>query len=265
MFGLKKLFGNKTITKSLAEYDKIIELEEKRKKLVVEYGDDLPDEIAFTQRDMLISNIQDVAHIIEGEGGLENSAKDLNNKYYFNIQGTSPVIISPSDSSDIHSDREFTDKNGKNKVKCKRTDTEIISHRIEEITGLEEKFIELSSNNISYKAKGRLIALAEKKINKKITEFCELFKGNEQLLKEYIFSGLKGEDDHYHDINTMKERLNFAGLIYPYIKDSEFMEVGPKELMYVKADRLKYDSDSASKLLSRIKNKQYDFIVNESE
>ena len=68
--------------------------------------EDIPDEIAITQRDILINNFQTLAHAVDNEGGFVNSKKDLLKHYYFNMQGTKPVLLSHDD--DIFSSRNLT-------------------------------------------------------------------------------------------------------------------------------------------------------------
>jgi len=272
-----KLFGRSTTYKMKQEFFKILELEEKRLKIVKEYGNNLPQDIAVTQRDILRNNLLTLAKVVDSEGGFENPLEKMLKQEYFNIQGTKPQVhIIDFDEykyNDNFSRKEFS-LNGKDGVTtCERIDTGIFAGIITDMLKFEEKFINLRGPKIKQPIKNKLKYLAEQKIVKKVQEFANMFKGNEQLVKEYIFSGLKGEDGYWDDFDEFKLRLNFMGLLYyklgnpvwdggKYNKvSSEDFEIGTKKLVYIFSGKYL----ELKKLLSNINIKNMDFIICENQ
>jgi len=286
MFGsFKRLFEKKTTKKSRQEFFRILDLENKRLKIQAEYGEDLPEEIAVTQKEMLRNNVLTLARVVDSEGGFENSLKKMYAGYYFNIQGTKPQVhIYSLEENEAHSDpfshKTFyeTKGNEETSIKCDRIDTGVFAGIIEDMIKLEEKFMNLRSSKIKDSVKSKIIYLAEQKIVKKVQEFADMFKGNEQLIKEYVFSGLTGEDDHWHNYHEFKMRLHFIGLLYyklvHYKKtqdewdkglneypdaDSEDFEIGVKNLIFIHSER----NLKIKEFLELLNVKRHDFIVHE--
>jgi hypothetical protein len=244
---------SKILKKSLQEYIKLKELETKRLSIIEEYKDEVPEEIKTVQRDILRNNLLMLGKTVDLEGGFNN--KDLDKNIYFNIQGTKPSVQL---TNRYFSKVQLTDKYGKNEVICNGIDEDIFYSYCSEILNLNKKFMNLRSQKIKKRAKTRLRHLAEKKIVSKTIEFCKLFKGNEDLVQEFVFSDLTGENDHWHNFFTFEARLNILAALYPYIKDSEDFRIDRKEVIYIDAYRLR---SSLEDFLPRINNKKYDFIL----
>ena len=278
MFGIFKKLADtgknrKFLNKSFEEYKKILALEEKRLELQKKYG--TIDKTVQLQKEMIHNNFLTLARVVQDKGGFENTPDDMANFKYFNIQGTKPNIMMASeyghytdsawsqeagklDSAKIGT---FKAKDGSNQTFSHRVDFGIFWKETKELIELEEKFINLRHSKIKENIKTRLASKAEQKINQKVQKYSELFGENSKVIAEYIFSGLKGEDDHYHNIHSMKERLNAVGMLSQYIMDSKEYSLGPKELIYVFAESLKDKDSDILKLLERINNIKYDFVI----
>jgi hypothetical protein len=271
MFGLSKLFGgfnNSTTKKAKQEFFKILELEDKRLKMVKEYGDNLPEDVSITQKDILKNNLLTLAKVIDVDGGFDNPMKKMLKQEYFNIQGTKPQVHSVSYDKFKHNDN-FSHKDfpvitpqGTKTVTCDRIDTGAFATIVSEMLELSEKFMKLKSGKLKSTVRNKLVYLAEQKIVEKVQEFAERFVGNEQLVKEYIFSGLKGEDDHWHDYKEFKARLNFMGLLYYRISrgpinESTDFDIDIKKLIYIYSN----EDLQIEKILGLLDIKRHDFIV----
>ena len=261
MFGLMDKFKRAKHSSDIKkEYNKILKLEEKRISLCKEYKDSIPEEIEITQREILRNNFASLARLADDRDALINSISDISKGFYFNIQGTKPrLILSTYDLISGY----MNDKNYNNEIKMTRIDTRMFASVTDNLISLENVFTNLKSKKINQKAKDKIAILANQKIVKKIHSFCDQFKGNEQLFKNYIFSGMQGlnEDDHWHNYNLMKDRLNFIGLLSMNfnLEDSEEFSIGPKDLIYVYTNRL--FNLELNEFLSKIKTKKYDFIL----
>jgi len=265
MFGLIDKFKTAKYSSDIKkEYNKILKLEEKRLSLCEEYKEAIPKEIEITQREILRNNFASLGHLVDDRNALENSAADISRGFYFNIQGTKPRLILTTES--LSSDVIF-DKNYTNKITMTRIDTGIFAGITQDLVKLENTFINLRSSKINQKAKNKITFLAEQKMVKKIYLFCEQFKGNEQLFKNYIFSGMQGlnEDDHWHNYSLMLDRLNFIGLLSMNfdLSDSADFNIGPKDLVYV------YAGNSLNlelkEFLINIDTKKYDFVLTDQK
>ena len=265
MFGLFDKFKTaKHSNDILKEYVKILTLEEKRKKLQVEYGDDAPVEIAQTQRDILKNNLLNLSHLAVDKEALPYSDSALDNGVYFNIQGSKPKVnITHLDLSS----REIADKTGVHKSLMKRTDSGLFSGLTNDLLKIETVFMTLKHKKIKQSVKNFLASKAEAKMVRKIHEFCDNFKGNEQLFKNYIFSGIDGlnEDDHWHNYDLMRARLNIIGLITIEgdFTNSEKFDIAPKELIHIDDANNNLDIELEAFLLL-IDTKIYDFVICES-
>jgi len=256
MINFFKSFGKKqkTLNKIRKEFDNIVELNNKRIDFIEKYGED-DSEVTRTQKEILVNNLAMLGKTADIEGGFENDEDNLKDGIYFNIQGTKPSVLI--------TETEFVSCNLKSKDKIYKTymsriDEGIFYRKYLDVFDLASKFLEINSSNLNRKAKDRLHNLAEKKMAKEIIKFSEFFKGNEDLIKDFIFSGLKGEDDHWHNIHQMKQRLNIASALRPYINNPDILKIGVKEVVYIYAPRIGLDT---SKLLERINNKNTDFVI----
>jgi len=283
----KKLFEKSTTKKSRQEFFRILELEKKRQALEKEYGSDLPEDIATTQKEMLRNNMITLAKVVDSEGGFLNPMKNILQFEYFNIQGTMPQVhVYSFKDNEAHSDPFshnvfFETKDVKETATvCDRIDTGAFAGIINDLLKLEEKFMSLKSSRIKTSVKNKLASIAEKKIIDKVNEFVKYFKGNEQLVKEYVFSGLTGEDDHWHNYNEFRQRLNFMGLLYYKlvkgklsqdewdkgpknlpIADADDFDIGVKRLVFIHSEK----NLLIEKILKRMDIKTTDFIVHEPE
>lgn len=243
---VKSLINSKLLnkTKLKKEFEKLVKLEEKRLKLENEY-DSIPIEISGTQKDILRNNLKMIAKTADLEGVFLNTKKDYIHNKWFNIQGTKPQII------------QVEDLYLRNQLSI---NTELYAACTEDLILLEEKIL-YNNFKISNKKNNLIKKFTEKKLIKKITKFSNIFKGNEQLVKEFVFSGLTGEDDHWHNFQEMKFRLNFICLLIHLdlsLKNSEEIDIDTKKPIYIDINK---QYDTIIDFLSRFKQNKYDFIV----
>jgi len=245
------------------EYKKILKLEEKRMSLCEEHWGSIPKEITITQRDILRNNFISLGYLVDNYNALENSEKDISKGFYFNIQGTKPRLFLTTYELSLE---YMTDKNYDNKSKVTRIDIGECTNAIKKLIKIEDAFINLSNKKINQKMKNTITFLAKKKITRKINSFCDQFKGNEHLFKDYIYTGMKGsnKDECWDNYSLMLKKLNFIGLLSmnSVLLDHEEFNIGPKDIIYVYACNAEETLNlELEDFLASIKTKKYDFIL----
>jgi len=251
----------KLLNNSKAEYDKLIMLEQKRQGIVKEYGDDIPDEYkeyVQTQKEMIQNNFLMLAKTVDIEGGFKNSEEMMKKGIYFNMQGTKPSIILTTEE---YGSKDFTDAGNGSNITSSRLDEGITYAFKTEIMELSKKFLAIKPGKLKSDVRNALHSKAEKLIAKKTIDFCKVFGDNAPVIQEYIFSGLQGENDHYHNIYEFEERLNIIGGLYYILKDMSF-DIGPKEVVFIYCPK---SIDLVHNLLSKINNRKYDFILGKGD
>lgn len=233
------------------EFNKILTLETKRLAIIDEYKDEMPKEVITTQKDILRNNLLMLAKTVDIKGGFKNTENDIKKGIYFNIQGTKPQVYILDGIISMYSCCE---------IEHLLLDEYSNYSLSDESFDIIKAFLNLKSKKIRKSIKQKLELLAEKKIQKETIKFSQLFKGNEDLVQEYIFSDLQGENDHWHDFISFNKRLNILKGLYPYIKDSEDFDIKEKKVIFIHAPVLKH---SLNKFLKRINNKKYDFIISQ--
>jgi hypothetical protein len=263
----KKLFNKMTKNTPLdnvhKEFKKLTELSTKFELVTKDYDrDEYKDEIK-TQKSILLNNFQTLGYVHNSLGYPKNP---LNNSDFLSIQGTPANVFSVTQNINVDVRNSMADT-FLNKEAGSTTYTFNLSE-VEELKSdmlkLEIKFLDLKAKRIiKPKALLKLAAVAQRKLDNKINNFCELFTGNEDLMKNFIFSNLNGETDHYHNIYEMIERLDFAGFLYSQLKmTNQNFTFGQKALIYI--DTSKHDFKNKieiEKLLKEFKQYRYDFIV----
>ena len=246
----------KTLNKIRKDFDNIVRLNDKRIELIMKYDDESETpELTKTQKEILLNNLAMLGKTADIAGGFKNTDADIENGIYFNIQGTSPRVIA---SDVLLSSCSLVSKDKIHKTYLNRMDEDIFYIRYLETFNIVSKFLEIKSNKLNRKGKNLIHRLAEEKMKQEIIKFSKFFKGNEQLIQEFIFSGLEGEDDHWRNVYTMKDRLNLASGLRPYINNPDILKIGMKEVIYIYAPK---NGNVVLKLLNRINNKNKDFIV----
>jgi len=246
----------KTLNKIRKDFDNIVQLNDKRIELIMKYDNesDAP-ELTKTQKEILLNNLAILGKTADIAGGFKNTDNNIEKGIYFNIQGTSPRVIA---SDMLLSSCSLASKDKVHKTYLNRIDEGIFYTQYLETFNITSKFLEIKSNKLNRKGKNLIHKLAEEKMKQEIIKFSKFFKGNEQLIQEFIFSGLEGEDDHWHNVYTMKDRLNIVSGLRPYIDNPDILKIGMKEVIYIYAPK---NGNVLLKLLNRINNKNKDFVV----
>jgi len=246
----------KTLNKIRKDFYNIVRLNDKRIEIIEKYDNESEvPELTKTQKEILINNLAMLGKTADIEGGFKNTDDDIEKGIYFNIQGTSPSVIS---SDMLLSSCSLASKDKVHKTHLNRIDEGIFYIQYLETFNMASKFLNIKSNKLNRKGKNLIHRLANEKMKQEIIKFSKFFKGNEQLIQEFIFSGLEGEDDHWHNVYTMKDRLNLVSGLRPYIDNPDILKIGMKEVIYVYAPK---NGNVLIKLLNRINNKNKDFVV----
>jgi len=245
------------------EFKRLAELSAKYKTMIEDYeGKDYSEEIK-TQKDILLNNFQTLGHVHNSLGYPKAPSKGSE---FLSIQGT------PANVFELHANVNL-DVRGPMSETFTNKAAETVTYTLNlselealksEILKLEMKFLELKTRGIiKSKAATKITGVAQRKLDKKIVSFCEEFTGNEELMKDFIFSNLQGETDHYHNIYDMVERLNFAGFLYGQLKmTNQDFSFGQKVLIYIDTQKHDFKNKiSIEKLLRSFKQYKYDFII----
>jgi hypothetical protein len=211
-----------------------------------------------TQREILINNFRTIGHVYNSLGYPKHPFKDDD---FLSIQGTPAKVF--ESKHDI-------DENIKiyNKILDISTSTHILNDKdifLDSKLDINIKFLDLDDKRINNKKLKKIKAKTEQKLIYEIIKFSEDFVDNEELIKNYIFSNLEGEFDHYHNILDMFKRLNFVYSIYTQLgpnilsKDFDFCQ---KDLVYIKLQQFHLSNDNkVAEFLSNFKQYRYDFLI----
>jgi len=248
---IRKAMGTDPLSLTIIEFQKIIELEKKRKKLEHKFDDTAKDSL-IVQKNILTNNLRTLSRVFNSQS---DKILDIDKDEYFNIQGSNNEVFKLS--------------NPKNTYLHKKTgiETPVIelrehSDKIEEIFRLERKFSELSQGKIKNKVYSKILNIAREKINSKIIDYCNLFKGNEELTRKFVFSNMTKTDEDYHNELLVYQRINFLGYLVetygPDIFNSELIDIDSKGLIQITFNN---SINNIEAFLKEFKGNKFDYIL----
>jgi len=253
---IKNIFKNSPEDKIIKEYKNIVALEDKRLKLINDFSE--TDE-TDTQGKIIRNNFETLAHVFSdikrNKQNKEYSVKD-GKISYFNLQCTpTEVIILHSNIEEINHPENIEC----NIINLERTYKSTNSLHNEIL--LQEKL----PRKMKSKLKNKIRNLAKKKMNNKIISFCNEFKGNEQLVRDFIFRNLDEPDEDYHNIYKVLDRLDFVDFLRytteEKILNSEDFDISGKDIIKISDFYYKIDNMSLVEFLKKLNQKRFDFII----
>jgi len=254
MFGIfNKMLGKDPLSKSLQEFKSLTSLEAKRQKALKEYGAEAEVELAL-QKDILDNNICTLARVFTST---KPKILDTKKNEYFNIQGSDVQVFTLHQPKDVYTHKSTGAVTPVEELKIL---LELVSKQYK----LERKFQSLKRGKIKEKAFSRINHFALKKINKKIVQYCNLFKGNEELTRKFVFRNMVEPDEDYHNDLMVYDRLNFLGSLVEAtngaVQDSTKIDIDSKMLIQISNQDF-HSTMNFELFLEELKNLKYDFIV----
>ena len=249
----KKMIGSDHKTKSFKEFKSIMELNSKVLIAEKEYG---VNENSAAQKGIIKNNLLTLAKVYEGISA-PTITMDYNKKgNYFNLQGTKPVVHILEDYNDEYTHKET---NTVTKVIIDMS----VSDLKADIISLEEKFRALNATKFKTANWEKIQKIVKEKIEDKVELFSNSFKGNEEIVKDFILQNLSNIDIN-HD--SMVKRLNFVYQLSSSLKynisDPKDIEIANKDIILI--NESVFDSAKSMDLkglLESFKQLKYDFII----
>ena len=260
----KKIFGKDPLSKIFKEYNTILELEEKRIRFQEEYGE---QEDITTQGAILKNNFLTLANLFNDTAKkpeLRTRFDVPSKSEYFNMQGTPTNIftsINPKDNFLYEYYHKPT--NSTTNIFALEKPNNISS----ELFSLERKFLSLKSKKIK-PIINKIKAKATKRVIDDVISFSNKFKGNEELVKDFILDGCANNNREIFPINIVLERINFINNINNFAKstefdltDSKYFEIKNKDIIVIDLCLFSYnDGDAIVNFMSEFKQLKYDII-----
>ena len=259
MFGsVKKIFGQDEKSKILKEYVSIVDLENKRTKLEIKYG--TRNEDVQTQENILMNNLKVLGKLYTD---LEIPALTKNysgNFEYFNMQGTPANVIKMDEAP-----ASITYKLGKEVIDI-TIQTPYYEDVVPKIISLQKKFLDLNKSKFNKKFYDALISKININIENIISDYSKNFKGNEELVKEFILKNLQGLE--YTDnisIQSIIDRLILVRALTNttlfLMYNSENFDIGHKNIIVIDTQLFNTYEMELEKFINNFKQNRYDFII----
>lgn len=249
----KKIIGSDPKSKVFKEFKNIIELNAKILQVEKEYGQ---NEDSNIQKDIITNNLLTLAKVFDGLETSQMVSNYDNTSTYFNIQGTETKVFVLEYFEEIYTHKETgTSTTIINDMEASKLKAEIIS--------LEEKFRALKKSKFKKDAWTKLQKKIEDSVENKVEEFSKRFKGNEELVRDFILNNfLDGEIDY----DAIIRRINFVHQLTNSplfnLDDADHIDISNKDIVVINKQVFKIKEDmNIAKLLKDFNQKRYDFIV----
>ena len=250
---IKNIFKDSPESKAIKEYKHILELEEKRLKLINDFGE---SEETDTQGKIIRNNFETVAHIFsDARQNKDYKIKDEKISY-FNLQCTPTEVITSHNNIEVINHPENVEGTIIHLSNIYKSSNDLHSEIL-----LQEKL----PTKMKSKLKNKIRSLAKKKMDNKIISFCNEFKGNEQLVRDFIFRNLDEPDEDYHNIYKVLDRLDFIDFLRytseEKLLDSEDFDISEKDIIKISDFYNKIDTMAVIEFLEKLNQKRFDFVI----
>jgi len=265
MFG--KLFSKfdkeSKIKALLKEYDKLKELNKKRLDLVDMFGDTEETEI---QRKVLLNNFLTIGTMLDDEMDKLEYKLPNDPKVFFNLQSTSTRFYNTFPKKE-HKLDVVSNSNEDNKPWRKKVNIKEFGYKkhlfvlIEDFIKEHKGFLSLNPRII----KEEVIANVRKrfliKTARKLQTDVRKFGINAKPLFEFVLTDF-GNDKSFN-MKKMLVRLELIKHLHPLIKNNCSLQIKEKDYCIVNEKTIgNYNGENLYKLLNKINQYEYDFVLN---